>query len=210
MLSLPRIYPIVDTATLERHAFPALHAAEAFLEGGAKILQYRHKAHWTRDTFEEAQLIAGLCREAGATLILNDRADYAALLNAGLHVGQEDLPPLAARAVLPPGSIVGFSTHSPAQMAVAQIEPIDYVAFGPVFPTASKHRPDPTVGLKTLRQVRVMTALPLVAIGGITLENAASLFDAGADSVALIAALVPESCTKQSLRTSMSDWLALP
>lgn len=212
-LPIPPVYPILDTAALERCGFEPAAAAEAFLEGGAGILQYRHKAFWSRAAFDEAARIADLCREAQATFIVNDRADYAALLNAGLHLGQDDLAPTDARRVLGrilgPNAIVGFSTHNPPQMAAAQAEPVDYVAFGPVFPTASKNRPDPTVGIDALKAVRALTAKPLVAIGGITLENAAACWQAGADSVAIIGALLPQPCTKQNLRTRMTEWLQL-
>ncbi len=92
-LKLPRLYPVLDTASFEARAFPVTRAAAAFLEGGAGILQLRHKRQWTRSVFEAAREIAGLCREAGALFIVDDRADIAMLLEAGLHVGQDDLPP---------------------------------------------------------------------------------------------------------------------
>ena len=107
-----------------------IDAAEAVLEGGAKILQFRHKAFWSRGTFAEAERVANLCREAGAEFIVNDRADYAALLKAGLHVGQDDLTPDDARRVIGNEALIGFSTHTPDQMRAAGNEPVDYVAFG--------------------------------------------------------------------------------
>ena len=206
---LPRVYPILDTATLGRVGFDAIHAAAALLEGGARILQFRHKAFWNRQVFAQAQEIGGLCREAGARFIVNDRADYASLINAGVHLGQEDLLPADARTVIGPEAIIGFSTHNPDQMRAAQSEPVDYVAFGPVFPTASKERPDPTVGPAMLRAVRALTARPLVAIGGITRENASLGWSAGADSVAVIADLFPAPCSDQALRNRMIEWLEL-
>ncbi len=216
---LPPVYPILDTASLDRLGIDPVLAAEAFLEGGAAILQFRHKAFWSRDTFRQAGRIAELCREAGAAFIVNDRADYAALLHSGLHLGQDDLLPTDARKLLPAPAVIGFSTHNAAQMTAAQIEPVDYVAFGPVFPTTSKERPDPTTGIDTLRAVRALTSLPLVAIGGITRENAHLCRNAGATSVAVISDLLPVSFpvsgftsisdTKHALRERMTEWQQL-
>jgi thiamine-phosphate pyrophosphorylase len=200
---LPPVYPILNTATI---ADP-ISAAEAILEAGAQILQYRHKTFWSREIVAEARQIAQLCSEAKAQFIINDRADYATLLNAGLHVGQEDLTPEDARRVTGPHAIIGFSTHNPAQMLAAQDAPADYLAIGPVFATASKDRPDPTIGIDTIRTARTLTKRPLVAIGGITLDKAACCWEAGADSVAVIGALFREPCTKRLIRERMAEWL---
>jgi thiamine-phosphate pyrophosphorylase len=208
-MTLPRVYPILDTASLARVNLGIVEAAEAFLEGGAQILQFRHKAFWSREILGEAETIAALCREAHAVFIVNDRADYAALLGAGLHLGQDDLSPTDARRVVDAETILGFSTHNADQMRAAESEPVDYVAFGPIFPTASKDRPDPAVGIETLRTVRALTSRPLVAIGGITRDNAALCWGADADAVAVIADLLPLSCTKRVLRDRMSDWRSL-
>jgi thiamine-phosphate pyrophosphorylase len=144
--------------------------------------------------------------EAGADLIVNDRADIAMLLGAGLHVGQDDLPPRDARKLMGTDAPIGFSSHNPAQLSAAGGEPVDYVALGPLFPTASKLNPDPVVGVEELRRCRALIEKPLVAIGGITLENAAEVWDAGADSVAVIASLLPKSPTAQSMRRRMEEW----
>jgi thiamine-phosphate pyrophosphorylase len=206
---LPRVYPILDTATLARLNADPVQAAAAMLEGGARILQFRHKTFWSRDVFAQAEQIAALCRQAAALFIVNDRADYAHILQAGLHLGQDDLLPEDARKVVGPTAIIGFSTHNPAQMNAAAAEPVDYVAFGPVFTTVSKERPDPTVGLDTLREVRALTERPLVAIGGITLETAPSCWNAGADSIAVISALLPEPCTPAAIRARIEQWCSL-
>lgn len=208
-LQLPRVYPIVDTATLEQRNFNPVRASAALLEGGAKILQFRHKRFWSRTIFAEAEQIAELCRSASSRFIVNDRADYAMLLNAGLHLGQEDLLPADARKVVGGDAIIGFSTHNPDQMRAAESEPVNYVAFGPIFTTASKDRPDPTVGIKGLEIVRALTKRPLVAIGGITQENAPLCWRAGADSVAVIAGMLPGECTPQSVRARAEEWLRL-
>ncbi len=203
------MYPIVDTGTLARLGFDPVRAAGAFLEGGARILQFRHKGFWSREAVAQAREIAMLCGGAGALFIVNDRADYAGVLHAGLHLGQDDLLPADARAVVGAEAVVGLSTHNPDQMRAAEGEPVDYVAFGPVFTTATKERADPTVGIEGLRTVRALTKKPLVAIGGITRDNAPICWSAGADSVAIIADLLPTPCTARALRERMEEWLRL-
>ena len=142
-MRLPRVYPILDTESLEQRGIALRACAAAFLEGGAGILQIRHKGHWNRNFFETAKQVARLCREAGADLIVNDRADFALLLGAGLHVGQDDLSPRDARKLIGPDAIIGFSSHNVHQLSAAGGEPVDYVALGPVFRTASKSNPIP-------------------------------------------------------------------
>jgi thiamine-phosphate pyrophosphorylase len=205
-MNLPRLYPILDTASLAERGVSLETAAAAFLEGGAGILQIRHKGHWGRGVFESARQVARLCREAGAPLIVNDRADFAMLLEAGLHVGQDDLAPADARQLLGPGAVIGFSSHNLNQLSAAGGEPVDYVAFGPVFPTASKRDPDPVVGVEQIRRCHALVEKPLVAIGGITLENALDVLRSGADSVAVIAGLLPQAPTARSLRERMEQW----
>ncbi len=208
-MRLPRVYPILDTESLERREIALETAAAAFLDGGAGILQIRHKAHWSRGFFESASTVARLCREAGAALVVNDRADFALLLGAGLHVGQDDLPPRDARRLMGPDAAIGFSSHNVAQLCAAGGEPVDYVALGPVFDTASKRNPDPVTGVEEVRRCRSLIEKPLVAIGGITQENAVDVLRAGADSVAVIAGLLPERGTAHSLRERMEQWQQL-
>jgi thiamine-phosphate pyrophosphorylase len=208
-VKLPRVYPILDSAAVEARGLSLPAAAAAFLAGGAQILQLRHKGHWGRDIFQAAQEIASLCRQAGVPLIVDDRADIAMLLEAGLHVGQDDLAPCDARRLLGPAAIIGFSSHNAAQLAAAAAEPVDYVALGPIFATASKRNPDPVVGVPEVRRLRARLEKPLVAIGGITAENAVAVLRAGADSVAVIAGLLPETATPESLRERMEEWIKL-
>jgi thiamine-phosphate pyrophosphorylase len=197
--TIPNFYPIVDTAD----------AAEPILEAGARILQFRHKGVFSRQTFEEAERIAALCRDAHALFVINDRADIAMLLDAALHLGQDDLPPADARRIMPPGRIIGFSTHNADQLQSGDREPVDYLAIGPIFATGSKQNPDPVVGLEQLRTLRTLTRKPLIAIGGITRETALSVFEAGADSVAIIGDLYPQPRTRASLRARAEEWLAI-
>ena len=192
-MKLPAFYPIVsDVAT-----------AEALLEAGVQILQYRNKNFFSRQAFDDASRIAGLCRSAGALFVVNDRADVAALLNAALHLGQSDLSPADARRILPASSIIGFSTHNERQLRAGDTEPVDYLAIGPIFATGSKQNPDPVVGLDRLRALRPLTPKPLVAIGGITRELAPQVFEAGADSVAVISDLFPNP------RARAKEWLEI-
>ena len=205
-MRFPRVYPILDAETLARHGIALDTAAAALLEGGAGILQVRQKGHWTRQVFESARQVACLCREAGAVLVVNDRADFAMLLEGGLHIGQEDLAPRDARKLIGPDALLGFSSHNLEQLSAAGGEPVDYVALGPVYPTSSKHNPDPVVGLDEVRRLRPLIEKPLVAVGGITRANAAGVLNAGADSVAVISDLVPQSPTARSLRERMEEW----
>ena len=205
-MRFPRVYPILDAETLAQHGIALDTAAAALLEGGAGILQVRQKGHWTRRVFESARQVACLCREAGAVLVVNDRADFAMLLEAGLHIGQDDLAPRDARKLIGPDALLGFSSHNLEQLSAAGGEPVDYVALGPVYPTSSKHNPDPVVGVDEVRRLRPLIEKPLVAIGGITRANAAGVFNAGADSVAVISDLVPQCPTARSLRERMEEW----
>lgn len=191
-MPIPRFYPILDTETAARHGIRALDAATQILEGGAKILQFRHKGIFSSQIFADLERIAALCRSHDAQLIVNDRADLARLLGAGLHLGQQDLTPSQARAVTGPEAFIGYSTHNGDQLKAAAAEPADYLALGPIFSTSTKTNPDPVVGLEGLRRLRALTTRPLVAIGGITCSNARSVIDAGADSVAVIADLYPD------------------
>ncbi|MGI8992573.1 MAG: thiamine phosphate synthase [Bryobacteraceae bacterium] len=215
-MTLPKVYPILDTGTLAHKGCSALHAAVGLLAGGAQILQFRHKGQWTRETFAEAEEIARMCREARVPLIVNDRADFALLLDCGLHIGQDDLYPTDARRLLGPDRTIGFSTHNAGQLTAAALEPIDYIALGPIYRTISKENPDPEVGTGNLRMWlnmwRTLVLRPLVAIGGITRENARAVLDAGADSVAVIGDLLPDARTglsMRAIRARMEEWRQL-
>ena len=205
-LKLPAVYPILDTALLARLSLPLLDAAEALVEGGARILQLRHKDNWTREAYHAATELASFLRAAQVDFIIDDRADIAKMLDAGLHVGQHDLPPKDARAIVGDRAILGFSTHNEMQLWAAATEPCTYLALGPIFATSSKVNPDPVVNLEELARLRSLVAKPLVAIGGITLETAPDVWRAGADSIALIGDLFPTP-TKQGIRTRMEAWL---
>jgi thiamine-phosphate pyrophosphorylase len=208
-MRLPRLYPILDTEALGARGIRLETAAAAWIEGGAEILQIRHKSHWGREIFESAREVARLCREAGVPLVVNDRADFALLLDAGLHVGQDDLAPRDARRLMGADAVIGFSSHNPSQLCAAAGDPVDYVALGPVYATASKQNPDPVVGVEEVGRCRGLIEKPLVAIGGITMDNAAAVLRAGADSVAVIGGLLPASASARNLRERMEEWQQL-
>lgn len=200
-IAIPPLYAIIDHDLL---TISELSFAEMMVEAGVELLQIRAKHVPARRLFEISQHLAvRLSTAAGSSpggprLIVNDRPDVALLAKAGgVHVGQDDLEVEAARAIVGRDRWVGVSTHTMDQVETADKTTADYVAFGPVFPTATKERLDPLVGLEGLAAARAHTRKPLVAIGGITLERAGEAYAAGADSLAvardLIAAADPRS-----------------
>ncbi len=189
-MNLPKLYPITDArlSTLT-------HAAQLarLADGGATVVQLREKHLSPRDFYQEAEAALHIARTRGVRLIINDRADIALALRAdGVHLGQDDLDPAAARRLLGDKFIIGYSTHTVTQAIAAARLPVDYLAIGPVFATRTKENPDPVVGLDGLRRVRdaVDASLPLVAVGGLNEANARAALDAGADSVAVVSALL--------------------
>ena len=182
---LPRVYPITDT-----QISGLSHAEQVALlaDGGATVVQLRDKHASAKEFYEQAKAALAVARVRDVQLIINDRADIALALGAdGVHLGQDDLPPAAARRLLGQDFVIGFSTHNLKQAIEASIWPVDYLAIGPIFPTSTKENPDPVVGLDGLRVVReAIGERPLVGIGGITRPEARAVIDAGADSVALI------------------------
>jgi thiamine-phosphate pyrophosphorylase len=180
-----RLYPLTDrTLSGLSHADQVLQLSE----GGASLVQLREKEGSAAEFYAQAAEALGIARQRGLKIIINDRVDIALVLKAdGVHLGQDDLPPAAARRLLGPDAIIGFSTHNPSQAEVASHLPVDYIAIGPIFATASKEASRSPVGSEGLRLVRqAVGKIPLVAIGGITVENMGSLLNAGADVVAVI------------------------
>jgi thiamine-phosphate pyrophosphorylase len=203
---LPKLYPITD-----RRLSGLTHAEQVarLCEGGARLVQLREKQLAAREFYAEVLEALKVARRFGARLIVNDRVDLALATGAdGVHLGQDDMPPEAARALLGAGKIVGFSTHSVEQASAAARLPVDYIAIGPVFDTSSKANPDPVVGLEGVRRVRAAIGrMPLVAIGGIKSADAPSVLAAGADSVAVIGALLDTSEPAEITRRTQ-DFLA--
>jgi len=181
---MPRLYVILDAGLMTGSAEVI---AKQLIEAGVRMLQYRSKGGTARETLEVSRRLAGICAEAGATLFVNDRPDIAWLAGAaGVHVGQEDLSVEEVRGLVGAEKWIGVSTHTEEQFRAAIESSADYVAVGPVFVTKSKENPDPVVGTEFIRRVRELTTKPIVAIGGITLEKAGEVIDAGADAVAVI------------------------
>jgi thiamine-phosphate pyrophosphorylase len=180
----PAVYAILDPALIKT---PLVEFAAKLSEAGVELMQLRDKRASARKIYAESRALMEQLAGTGVRLIVNDRPDIAAMVGAGgVHVGQEDLPVEAARAICGSGCWVGISTHNLVQLREADQTSADYIAVGPIFPTATKENPDPVVGLDFLRLARQETRKPLVAIGGITIQSAAEVFRAGADSVAVI------------------------
>jgi thiamine-phosphate pyrophosphorylase len=205
--TLSRLYAIADTATLEARGLALQPLVADWLGAGIRLIQLRHKGHYSRALYESARQVGALCRDAGATLVIDDRADIAALLGAGLHVGQDDLSPADARRVTGPRAMLGYSTHDERQLSAGDREPVDYLAIGPVFATASKENAAPVLGLSRIGGLRALTAKPVVAIGGITRATAPDLWRAGIDSVAVIGDLLPGP--GETVRGRADEWVRL-
>jgi thiamine-phosphate pyrophosphorylase len=166
---------------------PETECALGLADAGVRLLQYRNKAASARELLEASKQLSIDLISRGVTFIVNDRADVAALSGSrGVHVGQDDLGVEAARSLVGSEKLVGVSTHNLEQFQQAAKSSADYIAVGPVFSTATKANPDPVIGIEFIRRVRLLTDKPIVAIGGITLEHAAEVIQAGADSVAVI------------------------
>lgn len=196
-LVFPSLYAILDFSLLTTPGgLPVapeseMILAETLAESGVELIQYRNKKAASRELFEISRKLSNGLAQRGVRFIVNDRPDVAMLAGAGgVHVGQDDLGVEEARAICGMGRWVGISTHTLEQVAAADRTSADYVAFGPVFPTTTKQNPDAVVGTELLRRARQITRKPLVAIGGITLERAAEVYGAGADSVAVIRDLI--------------------
>ena len=188
-LTFPKIYPITDPRLAKlSHA----EQVERLIKGGARFIQLREKRASPKEFYDDAQAALEIARKHCAKIIINDRIDIALALKAdGVHLGQDDLPPEQARKILGAKAIIGYSTHSIKQAIEAVKLPIDYLAIGPVFATATKENPDALVGIEGVRNVRTAIGdFPLVAIGGITAENFREVFNAGANSVAIIKSIL--------------------
>ena len=190
--NLPKIYPITDSRIAR-----LTHAKQVckLIEGGAKIIQLRDKHASAADFYESAKEALEIARKKDVKIIINDRVDVALTLKAdGVHLGQDDLPPERARAILGKQAIIGFSTHNLAQAIEAANLSIDYLAIGPVYATRTKENPEKIVGLEGVKKVReAIGDFPLVAIGGITSENFLAVLAAGASSVAIISDLLSDT-----------------
>jgi thiamine-phosphate pyrophosphorylase len=203
-----RLYAILDAESCERRGLPLIAVAEAWRDAGVRLIQYRNKQGSDTAVLENALRIKAVFAGTDAILILNDRVPlFAASGFDGIHVGQTDAGVRRARAMIGPDAILGVSTHTPAQLTAADGSDATYVAIGPVYGTQTKLDADPVVGPEGVRTARGLTRKPLVAIGGIAAGTALAVRAAGADSVAVISALLPTQ--GESLVPSASAFLRL-
>ena len=201
-----KLYPVTDV-----RISGLSHAEQVarFSAGGATLIQLREKYLSPRELYREAEEALRVAHAGGARLMINDRVDIALALQVdGVHLGQDDLSPAVARKLLGEGAVIGFSTHNLEQAQAAANMPVDYIAIGPIFSTVTKADPDPVVGLDGVRRVRdVIGGIPLVAIGGITVQNAIKVISAGADAVAVISALLKEPTRIQERTMELQTYL---
>ena len=209
--TFPRLYAILDVDVAAAQGVSPEALCDEWLAAGVRLIQLRAKTMSLGPMLALAERLAASCAGAGAAFVVNDRADVARFAGnagvTGVHVGQDDLSPEEVRRIAPALELVGLSTHTEAQLTAALTQPVDYVATGPVFPTSTKARPDDVVGLDGVRRAALLVrgrGTPLVAIGGITLDRAAEVISAGADSVAVIAGLFAPGT---SPRTRAEAWL---
>jgi thiamine-phosphate pyrophosphorylase len=187
--ALPKIYPIMDKKLARRTSH--LSIVKELVRGGARWVQVRDKSTPPRELLLDLKRCAEFAESKNVTLIVNDRCDLVLSCNAaGVHLGQEDLPPEAARVLLGRNKIIGFSTHSLRQVHRSSAMPVQYIGFGPVYATSSKEDPSPIVGIDGLARACRTSTKPVVAIGGIGLDQVAEVLQAGAASVAVISALM--------------------
>lgn len=195
----PRLYAILDTDLLAARSLRTMDMATELGAAGTTLIQYRNKQGGARTILDDAAALKKIFAGGSVRLLLNDRPDLTLLAGFdGVHVGQDDIPAEAARRIVGWGAWVGVSTHTLQQITEANETSCDYIAYGPIFPTTTKANPDPTVGIAGIKEARALTNKPLVAIGGITRQNCRSVFDAGADSVAVISDLLPTSSPKMA------------
>jgi thiamine-phosphate pyrophosphorylase len=188
-LKLPPIYPITDKLLSGKSTH--LEIVRELVRGGATLVQIRDKSTPLHELLSDLRQCAEFTSKRGITLLVNDRCDLVLSCDAdGVHLGQEDLPPDAARSVLGRRKVIGYSTHTRAQVRRAADLPLDYLGFGPVFATATKDNPSPVVGISGLRSACRLSSKPVVAIGGIGMEQIPDVLEAGAASAAVISALM--------------------
>jgi len=199
MIALPPLYAIADAAFGD-----PVELARQLFDGGARLVQVRNKTAGAGELLRQVQAILELAPK-DCSVIVNDYVDVALLSGAaGVHLGQRDLSPAMARSILPPNSIIGVSTHNLEQALQCQTEPINYIAAGPVFQTSTKADAEPIIGLDGLREICTKVKIPVVAIGGITRQNANSVFKCGVSSTAVISDLLKfEDITRRTV-----DWLS--
>lgn len=201
------IYLILDEQWAQVRSLPEIcrHAAQS----GVTLFQYRFKNISLKRAFEQAQELSRIVKECGSKFIVNDRCDLALAVEAdGVHLGQTDLPVEIARQIMGPQKIIGLSTHRPDEVVLARPGMVDYLGFGPVFPTPTKFNHERPVGIEGIRTARSLSTLPIFAIGGITADSVDALFAAGASGVAVASAVLGASDVAIALRRFIDAWSA--
>lgn len=204
-MTIKGLYAIIDNSI--RSDLSNIEIAKRVLAGGAQIIQLRGTGLSSRELLEQAREIRELTKAAGAIFIVNDRADIALLSGAdGVHLGQDDLPIAEARKILGRGKMIGISTHNIEQAVKAEQEGADYIGFGPVFDTKTKADAEEAKGLQALREIKQRVSIPVIAIGGINLENMGEVIDAGSDGAAVISAIIKAENMEDATRRFMVSY----
>ncbi|MGH7259107.1 MAG: thiamine phosphate synthase [Nitrospiraceae bacterium] len=204
-VALKGLYVILDPEAAQ--GWPLLDLLKQAADGGARLFQYRAKTASALAAYQQAVPLRQAAQDCGALFLINDRCDLALAVDAdGVHLGQQDLPLPMARAIMGAGKLIGLSTHNDAQVSAATRDGADYLGFGPIFPPSSKRDHEPVVGIDGLRRIRNLTALPVFAIGGITVESAGRLAAAGADGVAVIAAISQAADVTGTVRSFVASF----
>ena len=202
---LKGLYVILDPEAAQGR--PLLDLLKQAADGGARLFQYRAKTASALAAYQQAVPLRQAARDCGALFLINDRCDLALAVDAdGVHLGQQDLPLPMARVIMGAEKLIGLSTHNDAQVSAATQDGADYLGFGPIFPPSSKRDHEPVVGIDGLRRIRNLTALPVFAIGGITVESAGRLAAAGADGVAVIAAIAQAADVTGTVRSFVASF----
>ena len=203
--ALAGLYVILDPEAAQGR--PLLDLLKQASDGGARLFQYRAKTVSALAAYQEAVPLRKAARDCGALFLVNDRCDLALAVDAdGVHLGQQDLPLAMARAIMGTGKLIGISTHTDAQVTAATRDGADYLGFGPIFPPSSKRDHEPVVGIDRLRRIRRQTPLPVFAIGGITVESAGLFAEAGADGIAVIAAIAQAADVTGTVRSFVASF----
>ena len=200
---LKGLYLILDPAASRGRPLTDVLAEAA--DAGVRLFQYRDKSSPMREAYREAIRLRQAAADVGALFLVNDRSDLALAVDAdGVHLGQDDLQLSLARAVMGPDKIIGISTHRAADVREASEGGADYIGYGPIYPTDTKPDHEPVVGIEGLRQIRPLTRLPVFAIGGITVNGAEAVLQAGADGMAVISAVLGSADIRAAVREFMT------
>ena len=202
--SLSGLYIILDPSVCP--ARPLVEVLTASAEAGALLFQYRNKTASMKEAYVEALALRHTAAKAGVLFIVNDRCDLALAVDAdGVHLGQGDLPLDLARKVLGPDKLIGISTHNPDQVREATAGKPNYLGFGPIFKPGSKQDHDPVVGFEGLRAIRLLTSMPVFAIGGIQIDQTGEVMRAGANGVAVISAILKAPDISQAVKAFLAQ-----